>query len=142
MLERLTSLIFYFPVISVSCVYFCFVPGNCKVEFRVLGPERPVTATIGKETVLLCHLSPMMSAQNMEVRWFRSEFSNYVHLYRAGQDQYWKQMPEYQERTELLKDGLPDGNVALRSLNVTLSAKGSITVSSKMGAFMKKPYWN
>ncbi|XP_059571017.1 butyrophilin subfamily 1 member A1-like isoform X2 [Alligator mississippiensis] len=114
------------------------IPKLESVEFRVLGPERPVTATIGKETVLLCHLSPMMSAQNMEVRWFRSEFSNYVHLYRAGQDQYWKQMPEYQERTELLKDGLPDGNVALRILNVTLSDEGQYHCFLQNGSFYEE----
>ncbi|XP_039358252.1 butyrophilin subfamily 2 member A1-like [Mauremys reevesii] len=65
-----------------------------------------------------------MSAANMEVRWFRSQFVSFVHLYRDGKDQYEGQIPEYQRRTELLKAGLTDGNVPLRILNVTLSDEG------------------
>uniref|UniRef100_A0A674JP41 Ig-like domain-containing protein n=1 Tax=Terrapene triunguis TaxID=2587831 RepID=A0A674JP41_9SAUR len=93
-------------------------------KFRVIGPRAPVTAILGQETVLPCHLSPRMSAANMEVRWFRSDFVSFVHLYRDGTDQYEGQMPEYRERTELLKAGLTDGNVPLRILNIRLSDEG------------------
>ncbi|TFJ95868.1 O-acetyl-ADP-ribose deacetylase 1 [Platysternon megacephalum] len=65
-----------------------------------------------------------MSAANMEVRWFRSEFASFVHLYRDGKDQYDGQMPEYWRRTELLKAGLTDGNVPLRILKITRSDEG------------------
>ncbi|KFO04547.1 Butyrophilin-like 8, partial [Balearica regulorum gibbericeps] len=59
-----------------------------------------ITAVVGEDVVLPCHLSPRLNAENMEVRWFRSKFSVYVHLYHSGQDHYSSQMPEYQERTE------------------------------------------
>ncbi|XP_065421174.1 butyrophilin subfamily 1 member A1-like [Chrysemys picta bellii] len=65
-----------------------------------------------------------MSAENMEVRWFRSQFSPAVHLYRDGQDQYGEQMPEYRERTELLRDEITNGRVSLRIRNVQLSDNG------------------
>ena len=74
--------------------------------------------------VLPCHLSPRMSAENMEVRWFRNNFEAYVHLYHDGRDQYEKQMQEYFERTELLKESIVDGNVPLRILNIRYSDKG------------------
>ncbi|CAM4637478.1 unnamed protein product [Lepidochelys olivacea] len=93
-------------------------------KFTVIGPRDPVTAILGQETVLPCHLSPRMSAANMEVRWFRSEVLTIVHLYRDGKDQYEGQMPEYQGRTELLKAGLTDGNVHLRLLNIRHSDEG------------------
>ncbi|KFW61300.1 Butyrophilin-like 8, partial [Pygoscelis adeliae] len=70
-------------------------------QFRVLGPDRPITAVMGEDVVLPCRLSPRLDAENMEVRWFRTRFSLYVHLYHSGQDHYSSQMPEYQERTEL-----------------------------------------
>ncbi|XP_026518467.1 butyrophilin subfamily 1 member A1-like, partial [Terrapene carolina triunguis] len=102
----------------------CYVHKMESAKFRVIGPRAPVTAILGQETVLPCHLSPRMSAANMEVRWFRSDFVSFVHLYRDGTDQYEGQMPEYRERTELLKAGLTDGNVPLRILNIRLSDEG------------------
>uniref|UniRef100_A0A8C3T5R1 Butyrophilin subfamily 1 member A1-like n=1 Tax=Chelydra serpentina TaxID=8475 RepID=A0A8C3T5R1_CHESE len=92
--------------------------------FTVIGPPDPVAAILGQEAVLPCRLSPRMSAANMEVRWFRSEYSSFVHLYRDGKDQYERQMPEYEGRTELLKTGLTDGNVPLRILNIRRSDEG------------------
>ncbi|KAM9120059.1 butyrophilin subfamily 1 member A1-like [Pangshura tecta] len=93
-------------------------------RFTVIGPDQPVTATVGEDTVLPCHLSPRMSAENMEVRWFRSEFTSFVHLYQHGKDEYEQQMPEYHERTELSKAGIMVGNVALRIVNVRPSDEG------------------
>ncbi|XP_039374842.1 butyrophilin subfamily 1 member A1-like [Mauremys reevesii] len=93
-------------------------------RFTVIGPDQPVTAIVGEATVLPCHLSPRMSAENMEVRWFRSEFTSFVHLYQHGKDQYEQQMPEYHGRTELLKASIMDGNVALRIVNVRPSDEG------------------
>ncbi|XP_039374046.1 butyrophilin subfamily 1 member A1-like [Mauremys reevesii] len=96
-------------------------------QFTVIGPDRPVTASLGGEAVLPCHLSPRMSAQNMEVRWFRSQFSAVVHLYRDGQDQYAEQMLEYRGRTELLRDDITNGRVSLRIRDIQLSDKGQYT---------------
>ncbi|XP_039359977.1 butyrophilin subfamily 1 member A1-like isoform X2 [Mauremys reevesii] len=93
-------------------------------QFTVTGPDHPIAASLGGEAVLPCHLSPRMSAQSMEVRWFRSQYSAVVHLYRDGQDQYGEQMPEYQGRTELLKDHITDGRVSLRIHNVQPSDDG------------------
>ncbi|XP_067414453.1 butyrophilin subfamily 1 member A1-like [Emydura macquarii macquarii] len=93
-------------------------------KFTVIGSPEPVTATLGQDTVLPCHLSPRMSAANMEVRWFRFEFLSFVHLYRDGVDQDEGQMPEYRGRTELSKAGLTDGNVPLRILSIRLSDEG------------------
>uniref|UniRef100_A0A8C3H764 Ig-like domain-containing protein n=1 Tax=Chrysemys picta bellii TaxID=8478 RepID=A0A8C3H764_CHRPI len=93
-------------------------------QFTVAGPDHPVIASLGGEAILPCHLSPRMSAENMEVRWFRSQFSAVVHLYRDGQDQYGQQIPEYRERTELLRDHITNGSVSLRIRNVRLSDDG------------------
>uniref|UniRef100_A0A8C3T4P1 Butyrophilin subfamily 1 member A1 n=1 Tax=Chelydra serpentina TaxID=8475 RepID=A0A8C3T4P1_CHESE len=105
-----------------SFISNCHFPLTSK--FTVIGPRDPVTAILGQETVLPCHLSPRMSAANMEVRWFRSEFLTVVHLYHDGKDQYEEQVPEYQGRTELLKAGLTDGNVHLKLLNIRRSDEG------------------
>ncbi|XP_065419967.1 butyrophilin subfamily 1 member A1-like [Chrysemys picta bellii] len=102
----------------------CYVHKMESAKFTVIGPRDPVTAILGQEAVLPCHLSPRMSAANMVVRWFRSEFESFVHLYHDGKDQYDGKLPEYQGRTELLKAGLTDGNVHLRILNIQRSDEG------------------
>ncbi|XP_074975923.1 butyrophilin subfamily 1 member A1 isoform X6 [Caretta caretta] len=60
----------------------------------------------------------------MELRWFRSQFSPAVHLYRDGQDQYGEQMQEYRGRTELLKDDITSGSVSLRIRDIRPSDDG------------------
>ncbi|CAM4655066.1 unnamed protein product [Caretta caretta] len=93
-------------------------------QFTVTGPDHPITASLGGEAVLPCHLSPRISAENMELRWFRSQFSPAVHLYRDGQDQYGEQMQEYRGRTELLKDDITSGSVSLRIRDIRPSDDG------------------
>ncbi|XP_050777321.1 butyrophilin subfamily 1 member A1-like isoform X2 [Gopherus flavomarginatus] len=93
-------------------------------QFTVTGPDRPIAASLGGEAVLPCHLSPRMSVESMELRWFRSQFSAIVHLYRGGRDQYGQQMPEYRGRTELLKDDITNGSVSLRIRNIQPSDDG------------------
>nr|XP_025039450.1 butyrophilin subfamily 1 member A1-like [Pelodiscus sinensis] len=93
-------------------------------QFKVLGPDQPVTALVGDDVVLPCRLFPRMSAENMNVTWFRAHLSPFVHRYSNGKDQYEQQMPEYQGRTELLKDGLTQGNIALKIFHVSLSDEG------------------
>ncbi|XP_026519623.1 butyrophilin subfamily 1 member A1-like [Terrapene carolina triunguis] len=96
-------------------------------QFTVTGPDDPVIASLGGEAVLSCHLSPRMSAENMEVRWFRSKYFEVVHLYRDGQDQYGEHMLEYQGRTELLKDDITNGRVSLRIRDIRPSDNGQYT---------------
>ncbi|XP_039374762.1 butyrophilin subfamily 1 member A1-like [Mauremys reevesii] len=102
-------------------------------QFTVTGPDHPVTASLGGEAILPCHLSPRMSAENMEVRWFRSKYSEVVHLYHDGQDQYGEEMPEYRRRTALLKDDITNGRVFLRIRNVRPSDDGLYTCFFQSG---------
>ncbi|XP_074873125.1 butyrophilin subfamily 1 member A1-like isoform X2 [Carettochelys insculpta] len=100
------------------------VPRLDSAKFTVMGPDRPVVASLGGKAVLPCHLSPRISAQDMEVRWFRDKYSSVVHLYFNGQDQYREQMPAYQGRTELLKDDITNGRVSLTIHDVRLTDEG------------------
>ncbi|XP_075770150.1 butyrophilin subfamily 1 member A1-like isoform X2 [Pelodiscus sinensis] len=102
----------------------CHVGSRESAQFTVVGPDQPVTAVVGDDVVLPCHLSPRMSAENMEVRWFQRESIPFVHLYRYGKDKFGQQMSKYRGRTELSKAGITDGNVALRIVNVRPSDEG------------------
>ncbi|XP_067396952.1 butyrophilin subfamily 1 member A1-like [Emydura macquarii macquarii] len=124
------------PSFSPGCTVSSALPGYlalclalqahrlASAQFTVTGPDHPITASLGGEAVLPCHLSPRMSAESMELRWFRSQFSAVVHLYRDGQDQYGEQMPEYRGRTELLKDDIANGSVSLRIRDIRPSDDG------------------
>uniref|UniRef100_A0A8C3SKQ1 Ig-like domain-containing protein n=1 Tax=Chelydra serpentina TaxID=8475 RepID=A0A8C3SKQ1_CHESE len=89
------------------------------VNFKVIGPDHPITVSAGEDALLPCHLSPNMSAQEMEVRWLQSKFSELVHLYEHGKDHTELQISKYRGRTELLKDDIMDGRVALHIRNIT-----------------------
>uniref|UniRef100_K7F8A9 Ig-like domain-containing protein n=1 Tax=Pelodiscus sinensis TaxID=13735 RepID=K7F8A9_PELSI len=71
----------------------------------------------------------------MEVRWFRSEITPFVHLYQHKQDEYVQQMPEYRGRTKLLKASITEGIVDLRIINVRHSDKGLYRCSVQDGDF-------
>uniref|UniRef100_A0A8D0GBR9 Ig-like domain-containing protein n=1 Tax=Sphenodon punctatus TaxID=8508 RepID=A0A8D0GBR9_SPHPU len=94
------------------------------VTFKVIGPSHPIMAFMGEDAMLPCHLSPRMSAENMQVRWFRFDFTSLVHLYHNGIDQNAHQMPEYQGRTEFLRDDIANGSVTLRIRDIRPSDKG------------------
>ncbi|XP_067400666.1 butyrophilin subfamily 1 member A1-like [Emydura macquarii macquarii] len=114
-----------FILLGSLALYFALQAHRlASAQFTVTGPDRPITASVGGEAVLPCHLSPRMSAEKMELRWFRSRFSAVVHLYRDGEDQYGDQMPEFRGRTELLKDDIINGSVSLRIHDIRPSDEG------------------
>ncbi|XP_027627245.1 butyrophilin-like protein 8 [Tupaia chinensis] len=88
-------------------------------RWQVIGPDRTIQVLAGEDAEFSCFLSPEASAEAMEVRFFKDRFSAVVHLYKDGKDQENMKMPEYQRRTELVKDFLAEGRVSLRLKQVT-----------------------
>ncbi|XP_032061038.1 butyrophilin subfamily 3 member A1-like [Aythya fuligula] len=97
---------------------------HCPTQLRVVGPDQPLTATVGQDVVLPCHLSPHRDARDLEVRWIRDSISETVHHYRNGQDLYGEQMEAYAGRTELPRDGLSAGSLELRITGLRPSDDG------------------
>uniref|UniRef100_A0A8B9UN77 Uncharacterized protein n=1 Tax=Anas zonorhyncha TaxID=75864 RepID=A0A8B9UN77_9AVES len=91
---------------------------------NLVGPGQPLTATVGQDVVLPCHLSPQRDARSLEVRWIRDEFSETAHHYRNGEDLYGEQMGAYVGRTELVRDGLSAGSLDLRITGLRPSDDG------------------
>ncbi|XP_053906138.1 butyrophilin subfamily 1 member A1 isoform X2 [Cuculus canorus] len=96
-------------------------------SLKVTGPPGPIIVAMGEDVVLPCRFSPGQGAQETEVNWFRERFSPYVHRYKGAQDQYGEQMPQYQGRTELMKEDLAKGSVDLKIFRVQLSDRGNYT---------------
>ncbi|XP_012509093.1 PREDICTED: butyrophilin-like protein 1 [Propithecus coquereli] len=107
-------------------------------EFLVIGPLDPIVAVLGGNATLPCSLSPALSAENMELRWFRSKFSDAVFVYRNGREQKEEQMAQYAGRTSLVRDFLTDGEAAVRIHKVRAADHGLYTCFFKKGAFYEE----
>nr|XP_047911630.1 butyrophilin subfamily 1 member A1-like isoform X5 [Anser cygnoides] len=104
---------------------------HCPAQLRVEGPGQPLTATVGQDVVLPCHLSPRKDARTLDVRWIRDDISETVHHYRNGEDLYGEQMWAYAGRTELSRDGLSAGSLDLRITALRPSDDGQYVCTVK-----------
>nr|BAG69303.1 BG antigen [Gallus gallus] len=100
-------------------------------QLRVVAPSLRVTANVGQDVVLRCQLSPCKDAWSSDIRWIQHRTSGFVHHYQNGEDL--EQMEEYKGRTELLRDGLSDGNLDLRITAVSTSDSGSYSCAVQDG---------
>uniref|UniRef100_A0A8C5ZVW5 Butyrophilin subfamily 3 member A2-like n=1 Tax=Marmota marmota marmota TaxID=9994 RepID=A0A8C5ZVW5_MARMA len=100
-------------------------PG-CK-QFQVVGPQHPIVAVLGEDTILPCTLFPAMNAENMELGWFRTTFSQAVFIYWNQREQTEEQMAEYRGRTSLVRDFLSEGQASVRIHKVQVFDNGMYT---------------
>ncbi|XP_058867791.1 butyrophilin subfamily 1 member A1-like isoform X2 [Acipenser ruthenus] len=99
----------------------------------VVGSDQPVIAEAGDDVILPCHISPRVSAVDMEVRWFRERFDRPVHLYQNQNDRLSRQDSDYQGRTALSPSALQTGDISLHLRNLRLSDRGVYTCSANDG---------
>ncbi|KAF4008268.1 hypothetical protein G4228_019962 [Cervus hanglu yarkandensis] len=122
-----------------SLLLFTQLPtGGFAQEFIVMAPPDPIVAVLGGEVLLPCHVSPAMSAEDMELRWFRSKFSEAVFIYQDRLEQKEEQMAAYTGRTSLVRDLLNQGEAAVRILNVDVSDDGLYTCFFRKGGFYEE----
>ncbi|XP_004694884.2 PREDICTED: butyrophilin subfamily 2 member A2-like [Condylura cristata] len=93
-------------------------------QFTVVGPADPVLAMVGGNTTFHCHLSPEKSAEDMEVRWFRAQFSLAVLVYQGRRERTDLQMEAYRGRTTFVSEDIQRGSVALVIHNITAHDDG------------------
>ncbi|XP_058874454.1 butyrophilin subfamily 1 member A1-like isoform X2 [Acipenser ruthenus] len=95
--------------------------------WRVVGSDQPVIAEPGDDVILPCHISPRVSAVDMEVRWYRDRFDTPVHLYVNKKDQPGTQDSAYRGRTALRPSALQTGDISLHLRNLQPSDRGVYT---------------
>ncbi|VTJ51939.1 Hypothetical predicted protein [Marmota monax] len=100
------------------------LPKLDSAHFEVMGPPEPILAMVGADAELPCHLSPNVSAEHLELRWFRRTPSPAVFLYQAPQEREQELMPEYRGRVALRRDDIAAGRAALRIRGVRASDEG------------------
>uniref|UniRef100_A0A5F8G884 Butyrophilin subfamily 2 member A2 n=1 Tax=Monodelphis domestica TaxID=13616 RepID=A0A5F8G884_MONDO len=118
----------YFPDHSVLsglvAVLFLQLLTMISAQFTVVAPAKPLLVMVGEDAILHCHLFPKKNAEQMEVRWFRSQFSPAIYVYKDGKNRDEEQMEEYRSRTTFMRDNIKDGSVALKIHNVTAFENG------------------
>uniref|UniRef100_A0A8C7A7A6 Butyrophilin subfamily 1 member A1-like n=1 Tax=Neovison vison TaxID=452646 RepID=A0A8C7A7A6_NEOVI len=129
-------------------LYFLTPMSVSTEQFMVLGPSEPIVAVLGADITLPCHVSPARDVENMELRWFRSKFSEAVFIYQNQREQREEQLAQYRGRTSLVKDFLTQGEAAVRIHNVQTFDNGLYTCFFRMGIFYEEAslelmvYWN
>ncbi|XP_020041254.2 putative butyrophilin-like protein 10 [Castor canadensis] len=114
------------PSFFIIFIFLQLLPtGNGKADFYVLGPGEPLLAIVGEDTELPCRMSPNISAEGMELRWYRDQPSPAVHLHKNGEDVFEEQMVEYQGRTTFMSDHMARGEAMVRIHNVTVFDNGT-----------------
>ncbi|XP_038197767.1 butyrophilin subfamily 1 member A1-like [Arvicola amphibius] len=124
----------------VTCLFALtqLLPRASTEQFRVFGPSDPIVAAPGGEAILPCSLSPAVNVEKMELRWFRSRFSEAVFVYRDQQEQKQEQMAGYSGRTSLVKDQFHQGKAAVRIGNVQVSDRGIYVCFFRQGLFYEE----
>uniref|UniRef100_W5LWB8 Ig-like domain-containing protein n=1 Tax=Lepisosteus oculatus TaxID=7918 RepID=W5LWB8_LEPOC len=100
---------------------------SLSVRFEVRGPAAPVIVSPGEDAVLPCYLSPDISAADLQIRWFREDYTAPVCLYKSGQYNLVRQNPAYRDRAGLFLQELHRGNVSLTLRDVRRSDHGQYT---------------
>ncbi|XP_069930901.1 butyrophilin subfamily 1 member A1-like isoform X2 [Oryctolagus cuniculus] len=102
-------------------------------KFLVIGPSVPIVAELGGDAILPCSLFPPMNAEDMELRLFRTKFSEEVFVYRNRREQHEEQMPQYAGRTSLVTNLLTHGEAAVHIQKVQASDNGTYTCFFQKG---------
>uniref|UniRef100_A0A8C6FJT0 Butyrophilin subfamily 1 member A1 n=1 Tax=Moschus moschiferus TaxID=68415 RepID=A0A8C6FJT0_MOSMO len=102
-------------------------------SFSVTGPSEPIVAMLGADTVLPCRVYPVMNVEDMEIRWFRNQFSEAVFVYQNGMEHVGEQLVDFKGRAELVKDYITEGRVAVRIHSLRVSDNGMYKCFFKKG---------
>ncbi|XP_072497579.1 butyrophilin-like protein 9 [Notamacropus eugenii] len=107
----------------------------------VIGHSEPILAMVGEEVDFPCYLTSKLDAKDMEIRFFRNKVSEIVFIYQDRQDLLTRQMVEYRERAQLVKDYIQEGSVALRLFHIIPADEGQYGCLFRSKNFSNNATW-
>nr|XP_015195287.1 PREDICTED: myelin-oligodendrocyte glycoprotein-like [Lepisosteus oculatus] len=110
--------------LSVTLLLLLQSSASVSEVLQLVGPAAPVVVSPGEEAVLPCYLSTRESVEDLEIRWFRGDYTAPVCLYQNRRYNSDRQDPAYKGRVELFSKELSRGNVSLTLRNITRSDHG------------------
>ncbi|XP_069054543.1 butyrophilin subfamily 2 member A2-like [Lepisosteus oculatus] len=110
--------------LSVTLLLFLQSSASVSEVLQVVGPAAPVVVSPGEDAVLPCYLLPSISAEDLDIRWFREDHTAPVCLYQNRKCNSDTQDPAYKGRVKLSSNELSRGNVSLTLRNITRSDHG------------------
>ncbi|KAL0199330.1 hypothetical protein M9458_007870, partial [Cirrhinus mrigala] len=91
----------------------------------VKGPSGPLVAPLGSSVVLPCSVDQLLSVEDLEVEWRRTDSDTLVHLFQDGETQTGAH--DYQDRAHLFTEEIQRGNFSLRLDNLRAEDEGQYT---------------
>ncbi|XP_041635990.1 butyrophilin-like protein 10 [Cheilinus undulatus] len=111
-----------------STVVLLLLTQSNEVDSQGVGPSQTITALVGEDVVLPCHLEPAVDATSESVEWARHDLEpRFVHVWHDSLDLLENQNPSYKGRTSLSADNLKRGDLSLKLSAVKLSDNGVYT---------------
>ncbi|KAK1126528.1 selection and upkeep of intraepithelial T-cells protein 4-like [Acipenser oxyrinchus oxyrinchus] len=120
------------------CLQLLYLVLSFSGAWTVVGSDQPVIAEPGDDVILPCHISPRVSAVDMEVRWFRNAFEKPVHLYSFRKESSKTQDSDYRGRTALSPLALQTGDLSLHLRNLRPSDRGVYTCYADDGSWYEE----
>ncbi|KAM3590343.1 uncharacterized protein V6R79_007801 [Siganus canaliculatus] len=95
------------------------------VERQLICSQQPITALVGDDVILPCHLQPPVSAADWTVEWSKPGLNpESVHYHENGRVNFEEQNPSFSDRTSLSVDDMKTGDVSLRIFSVEKNDSG------------------
>ncbi|KAM3590649.1 uncharacterized protein V6R79_013676 [Siganus canaliculatus] len=95
------------------------------VKTQLICSQQPITALVGDDVILPCHLQPPVSAADWTVEWSKPGLDpESVHYHEEGGLKFEEQNPSFSGRTSLSVDDMKTGDVSLRLFSVEKNDSG------------------
>uniref|UniRef100_A0A3P8UDQ5 Ig-like domain-containing protein n=1 Tax=Amphiprion percula TaxID=161767 RepID=A0A3P8UDQ5_AMPPE len=111
----------FFKIIYLLFTYLFVVLLLINDFLLVIGSHDTITAAVGEDVILPCHLEPPFDVHNLTVLWKHNGTA--VHTYRSRRHN----LDVQHNRTLLFHDEMVNGNISLKLFNVTEQDKGVYT---------------
>ncbi|XP_038160374.1 butyrophilin subfamily 3 member A2-like [Cyprinodon tularosa] len=98
---------------------------TCKGQSKDMDSSKSVTAMVGENVILPCHLEPPKDASQMTVEWGRPDLKpRFVFVNLDGHEYSADQNEAYKGRSSIIPDNLKNGDISLRLSAVRHSDNG------------------